>query len=186
MTYSRSWLIESLEKDFKMKYLFFWGHTPLREASISSTCLSQWWMGHPFIEGGIHYPTTEHYMMAGKAKLFDDEEMLKRIIEAESPAEAKKLGRMVRNFNPADWENNRCRIVVQGNFLKFSQHKELGDFLRNTKKRVIVEASPRDCIWGIGMGKNNENVQNPLKWRGQNLLGFCLMEVRDMLLDNSW
>lgn len=185
MEYGKSWLIKTLESDSRIKYMFFWGHAPSKDGSISATCLSQWWIGHPFVEDGIHYPTTEHYMMAGKAKLFDDEEILEKIIEAESPAEAKKLGRMVRNFHPPVWESNRCTIVIQGNFLKFSQHQELGDFLRNTKNRVIVEASPRDCIWGIGMSKNNENAENPVNWRGQNLLGFCLMEVRDRLFDQQ-
>ncbi|MFS4448017.1 NADAR family protein [Maribacter sp. 2307UL18-2] len=181
MKYSTSWLIQNLEKNLKIKYLFFWGHTPSKDVTISSTCLSQWWTGHPFEENGIIFQTTEHYMMAGKAKLFNDNEMLQKIIESKHPAEAKKLGRMVRDFDATEWENNRCQIVVQGNFLKFSQNAELKDFLLKTKERVIVEASPRDRIWGIGMSKNNENASEPKNWRGQNLLGFCLMEVRDRL-----
>ncbi|WP_394749976.1 NADAR family protein [Spongiimicrobium salis] len=183
MKYSRAWLVQNLEKNLKFKYLFFWGHTPSKDGTISSTCLSQWWAGHPFEENGIIYQSTEHYMMAGKAKLFNDHEMLQKIMESKHPAEAKKYGRMVRNFDAIEWENHRCRIVIHGNFLKFSQHAELKDFLFKTKERIIVEASPRDRIWGIGMSKNHESASEPKNWRGQNLLGFCLMEVRDRFLN---
>ena len=120
-------------------------------------------------------------MMTGKARLFGDEEMLQAILHAKTPGEAKKMGRKVRNFDPTIWAQERTNIVTQGNYLKFSQHADLKTFLLNTKTRVIVEASPRDRIWGIGMSKNHESACDPLKWRGSNLLGFCLMEVRDKL-----
>ena len=130
---------------------------------------------------GIEYKTAEHWMMAGKARLFKDHAILEEIIACNQPMEAKKLGRKVKNFDPSVWNDHKYEIVKQGNYHKFSQDKELQEFLLNTKNRVIVEASPRDRIWGIGMGQANEKAQNPNLWRGQNLLGFALMEVRDML-----
>lgn len=181
MKYNRDWLIEEIGKGNAFKYLLFWGHSPTKDGSINRACFSQWWEGNPFTEDGITYQTAEHYMMAGKASLFDDEEVLSQIIESKSPGEAKKLGRMVRDFDQEIWEARRCEIVVQGNYLKFSQHDSLLEFLLNTQNRVIVEASPRDRIWGIGMGGNDPNAEIPMNWRGQNLLGFCLMEVRDKL-----
>ncbi|MEO1450326.1 MAG: NADAR family protein [Bacteroidota bacterium] len=181
MQYTRNWLIQQADSQSRLKYLHFWGHKPAPDGLITATCFSQWWEGHPFDENGHTYLTTEHYMMAGKARLFKDDEMLVQILACESPGEAKKLGRQVRNFDQETWKMHRCDIVIQGNYLKFSQHQGLKTFLLQTGERIIVEASPRDRIWGIGMGRNNENAENPEKWRGSNLLGFCLMEVRDRL-----
>lgn len=162
------------------KYLFFWGHQPNKDGSISKTCFSQWWLSS-FEVDKVIYKTAEHWMMAKKAELFNDKEVLEKIIKANSPAEAKKLGREVKNYDDAVWLENRFEIVRQGNFYKFSQNKNLKEFLINTKDRVLVEASPVDPIWGIGMASDHKDVLNPEKWRGPNLLGFALMEVRDEL-----
>lgn len=162
------------------KYLFFWGHQPNKDGSISKTCFSQWWLSS-FEVDNVTYKTAEHWMMAKKAELFNDKEVLEKIIKANSPAEAKKLGREVKNYDDAVWLENRYEIVRQGNFYKFSQNKNLKEFLINTKDRVLVEASPVDPIWGIGMASDHKDVLNPKKWRGPNLLGFALMEVRDEL-----
>ena len=120
-------------------------------------------------------------MMAEKARIFKDEEAKKKILVVHSPHGAKKLGRQVKNFDPVIWNEHKFDIVVKGNYHKFSQHEDLRTFLLNTKNRVLVEASPRDQIWGIGMSEKNEKAHNPNLWRGQNLLGFALMEVRDRL-----
>lgn len=120
-------------------------------------------------------------MMAKKAELFKDDEILPRILQAKSPAEAKKLGREVKNYNETLWLAARYEIVKEGNYHKFSQNPELKTFLLNTNDRVIVEASPVDAIWGIGMAGDHKDVLNPTKWKGLNLLGFALMEVRDDL-----
>ncbi|MDW3646614.1 MAG: NADAR family protein [Bacteroidia bacterium] len=185
MKYSRQWLINQLSDGQSFKFLFFWGHRPTRDGSISQSVFSQWWEGHAFEENGSSYATAEHYMMAGKARLFQDEEILEKILQIESPAEAKKLGRQVRNFDANLWDRHSQDIVVQGNYLKFSQHPELQEFLLNTQNRIIVEASPRDRIWGIGMGKDNPAASYPDQWRGRNYLGFCLMEVRDKLREDK-
>lgn len=185
MKYTRTSLVQQLKEDKALKYLFFWGHTPSRTGEITATCFSQWWDQHPFVSEGNTYRSAEHYMMAGKALLFGDEEKHQEILNCNSPAEAKKLGREVRNFDQEKWVAARCEIVVKGNELKFSQHPELKDYLLGTQSRVIVEASPRDRIWGIGMGRNHEFASFPEKWRGENLLGFCLMEVRDQLKEVS-
>jgi ribA/ribD-fused uncharacterized protein len=162
------------------KYLFFWGHQPNKDGSVSKTCFSQWWLSSFEVEN-VTYKTAEHWMMAKKAALFNDNEILEKIIGADSPAEAKKLGREVKNYIDSIWLENRFEIVRQGNFHKFSQNKDLGAFLINTKERILVEASPVDSIWGIGMATDHKDVNNPEKWRGLNLLGFALMEVRDEL-----
>lgn len=162
------------------KFLFFWGHQPSKDGAITKTCFSQWWES-TFIVDGIEYKTAEHWMMAKKALLFNDETIFKKIIEVKSPAEAKKLGREVQNYYDEIWLKNRYQIVKEGNFHKFSQHHDLKEFLLNTKERILVEASPVDAIWGIGMASDHQDVNNPKKWCGLNLLGFALMEVRDEL-----
>ncbi len=164
-----------------IKFVFFWGHQPSKDGSITKSCFSQWWIASFDIDG-ITYKTAEHYMMAEKARLFNNEEIRQKIIDCKSPAAAKKLGRQVENFNQEVWYQHRYEIVKKANFHKFSQNPALKHFLLQTKKRVLVEASPVDPIWGIGMAEDHDNAHNPKKWRGKNLLGFALMEVRDELI----
>ncbi len=120
-------------------------------------------------------------MMAEKARLFDDRICLNRILKSNNPGEAKKLGRTVQSFQQDVWIKHRTPIVVAGNMAKFSQNEQLKEFLVNTKTRVLVEASPVDRIWGIGLGADNPDRENPWKWKGLNLLGFALMQVREQL-----
>jgi len=171
---------QRFQKGEKLKYVFFWGHQPAADGSISKSCFSQWWPCE-FTEDGVTYTSAEHYMMAGKARLFGDEEMLERILAAKHPKQAKDLGRKVKGFDPKVWDEEGYRIVVRGNLAKFSQNGELGRFLLGTGSRVLVEASPVDRIWGVGLAADDERIENPLLWEGNNLLGFALMEVRDRL-----
>ena len=120
-------------------------------------------------------------MMAEKARLFGNESTRRRIITTEHPAESKKLGRLVHGFDEKTWADARFDLVVQGNLAKFSQHDDLRRYLASTAPKVLVEASPRDRIWGIGLSAQNEKVTRPSEWQGRNLLGFALMTVRSKL-----
>ncbi len=180
MKYTNELIQERYNREEVLKFLFFWGHQPNKDGSIGKSCFSQWWKSE-FIIDRIIYKTAEHYMMAEKARFFNDDEILKQILKVEHPHDAKKLGRKVKNFDASIWDKEKFKVVVKGNYAKFSQHEELKMFLLNTNERILVEASPRDRIWGIGMGQSNEKVMNPNLWRGHNLLGYVLMEVRDML-----
>ena len=95
----------------------------------------------------------------------------------------KKLGRLVKNYNDEVWIEKRFHIVVEGNLAKFSQNEDLRNFLLNTDDKILVEASPKDTIWGIGFDEFAPEAMNPSLWNGENLLGFALMEVRDKLRD---
>lgn len=181
MKYSLDWLLENSSSTQTFKYLFFWGHQPSKSGEITSSCFSQWWAEHPFIAKDIEYLSAEHWMMAQKALLFDDHANYEKIIACKTAAEAKKLGREVLNFDARAWELHRSEIVKQGNLHKFSQHPALVEYLLGTNERVLVEASPVDNIWGIGLSADSPNASNPEKWNGLNLLGFALMEVRDEL-----
>jgi conserved hypothetical protein, ribA/ribD-fused len=184
MKYDLNWIKSTFEKEEKLKYLFYWGHRPMKDGSIGKSCLSQWWESEFEVEHK-KYKTSEHWMMAKKAELFGDQEILEKIYQARTPGEAKKLGRKVRNFDPEVWEENRYEIVKKGNYHKFSQNESLKNFLLNTKKRILVEASPVDSIWGIGLASDADKIENPNTWRGLNLLGFAQMEVRDMLSEEA-
>ena len=180
MTYSTGWLINQLAQASRVKYLLFWGNQPSKDGTITKACLSQWWLAD-FVVAGITYRSTEHWMMAEKARLFGDEKILVAILAAQSPAEAKKLGREIQDFEPEIWEARKVEIVLAGNRHKFGQHRNLADFLLSTNDRVLVEASPVDTIWGIGLSADAADAENPDRWQGPNLLGFVLMEVRDQL-----
>jgi ribA/ribD-fused uncharacterized protein len=158
----------------------FWGHQPEADGSAGVGCLSQWWPSE-FTVDGVTYPTAEHWMMASKARVFGDAEGLAAVMTTITPYAAKKAGRAVRGFEEKAWHRVRYQIVVDGNRAKFGQHPELAAYLRSTGRRVIVEASPYDRIWGVGMATADPDVAHPLRWKGINLLGFALMDVRDQL-----
>lgn len=158
----------------------FWGHRPPARGGVGPGCLSQWWPAE-FTVDGVAYPTAEHWMMAAKARLFGDAEGLAGVLAAKSPAAAKAAGRKVRDFDERTWADERYGIVVAGNLAKFGQHDDLREFLLGTGDSVLVEASPSDRVWGIGLGPDHPDVASPLKWRGLNLLGFALMDVRERL-----
>lgn len=113
-----------------------------------------------------------------KARLFGDEYHLDLILAAATPGEAKKLGRHVQGFQDDAWNQHRLDIVARGSVAKFNSNESMRDYLIGTGDRVLVEASPLDRIWGIGMGKNNPSAERPSQWRGKNLLGFALMQAR--------
>jgi ribA/ribD-fused uncharacterized protein len=156
-------------------FLFFWKTVPARPG-----CLSQWWQ-QPFTVDGVEYGSAEHWMMAGKARLFGDDDALGRILAAEHPALVKKLGQGVRDFDDETWKANRFEIVVAGNRAKFGSDPDLASYLVGTGDRVLVEASPLDRIWGIGLAEDDPRASDPARWQGLNLLGKALMEVRAAL-----
>jgi len=177
---NREELVRLVKQGRPVHYFFFWGHKPLPNGEIGKSCLSQWWPS-AFSVDGVNYPTAEHFMMVQKAVLFRDEDSRARILEASGPKAAKQLGRQVNNFNEETWREHRFEFVVAGNYAKFSQNVELGRFLMGTGHDVLVEASPMDRIWGIGLAASDQRATNPVLWRGSNLLGFALMEVRARL-----
>jgi len=173
-------LQELVRRGEQPNFLFFWGHRPSPGGQAGKGCLSQWWPS-PVTVDGLVYPTAEHFMMAGKALLFGDARVAGQIREAPDPATAKALGREVGGFDEQRWARHRFEIVVTGNMAKFSQHPQLRQFLLSTGEQVLVEAAPRDRIWGIGLTADDQRTASPQHWQGLNLLGFALMEVRHRL-----
>ncbi len=174
----RASLIDAQAAGRAFEFLFFFGHSG---QGVSRQCLSQWYEA-PFEVDGIRFRTAEHFMMFKKAALFADDEMRDAIVAAETPGAAKALGRKVRGFDQAEWEANRLAVVTAGSVAKFGQNPELRAFLLATATKVLVEAAPRDRIWGIGMSAKNPAATDARSWRGLNLLGFALMAARAQLM----
>ncbi|MET9294514.1 NADAR family protein [Streptomyces sp. NPDC003077] len=173
-------LIAATAAGQKYKYVYFWGHRPRRDGTLGPSCFSQWWPS-PFTVGGVRYATAEHWMMACKARLFQDAEAERKVLAAGHPKQAKDAGRTVRGFDEERWRAHRFAFVTEGSVHKFGQDAALRDFLLGTGSRVLVEASPLDRIWGIGLAADDERAAAPSRWRGENLLGFALMEARQRL-----
>ena len=172
-------LVNHVNRGKKVKYLFFWGHQS-KGNTISKSYFSQWYTS-PFNEDGNRFATAEHYMMYGKAKLFNDLDAMDKALNAKNPGAVKAVGRAVKGFDQTIWNANKFDLVVKANLAKFSSNVDLKNFLINTGKRVLVEASPVDKVWGIGLAQDDDAASNPNLWKGENLLGFALMEVREQL-----
>lgn len=162
------------------RFLCFWGDKGKADRP-GPWVLSQWFP-IAFEVGGVTYRHAEGFMMSEKARLFGDDAMAQRIAAVEHPGEAKKLGRTVRGFDEATWQREAFGIVACGNLAKFTQHDDLRAYLLSTAPKVLVEASPVDRIWGVGLAADDPRAQAPSEWRGRNLLGFALMAVRERLL----
>ena len=137
------------------------------------------------VEEDITYYCCEQYMMAKKAKLFNDEKVYDMIMSEEYPSVQKELGKMVSNFNKVVWDKHKFDIVVNANYLKFTQDETLKELLLDTGDKTIVEASPYDTIWGIGLSCDDDRVLDESKWEGENLLGKAIMKVRKILNKNG-
>ena len=178
--YTRQWLQQEFAAGRKRELCLFWGHQLSEDGQLTKSCLSQWWM-EDFYTTAESYLCMEQYMMAAKAELFGDKEIRDQILKCSDQKQIKALGRKVRGFEQKVWDKFKYAIVLLGNWHKFSQNRELREFLLSTGDSVLVEASPYDAIWGIRLSAGSPEAQDPMKWRGQNLLGFALMEVRDEL-----
>lgn len=158
------------------KYIFFWGHRP---APLDVHVFSQWYPSKFMDSDGREYNCCEQYMMYKKALLFGDNDTAKQILATTNPQQIKQLGRQVKHFDENVWNEVKFDIVVEGNTYKFSQNENLKKILMKTNKKIIVEASPYDAIWGIGFAEKDA-IKNEHKW-GENLLGKAIMKVRDGL-----
>lgn len=152
------------------KFTFFW-NGPFSQ-----------WEPVTFVVDGVTYNCAEQYMMACKARMFGDEDTLASIMEAEHPRDQKKLGRQVKGFNADRWNTRAREFVYEGNYAKFTQNPEFLEKLTATKGTTLVEASPYDRIWGIGMAEGDKGIEDRENWRGTNWLGEELTSLREDLI----
>lgn len=139
------------------------------------------WYPCLFILDGRKFSSSEQYYMYMKAVIFDDEASQKLILSTNNCKTQKELGRKVKGFSEVEWKKHREEVMLNGLRAKFSQSSILKDKLLNTGDSILVEASPVDIVWGVGLSKDNPKIYNQEKWRGMNLLGKCLMKIREEL-----
>lgn len=139
---------------------------------------SNWYLSEFCIEGK-RFSSMEQYMMYKKAEVFQDWEIARKILDTKQVGEIKKLGRLVSNYNDTIWNGMRQIVVYKGLLAKFEQNKELLKALLDTGDAILAECAVRDCIWGIGLSMKDKRRFSLEEWKGQNLLGFALMQVRD-------
>lgn len=130
---------------------------------------------------GTQYPTAEHYIMVQKANEFNDKDTASQIMATNDPGQAKKLGRQVRNFDNEKWKEVSDVIVETAVRAKFTQNQVLHDILISSGDKILVEASPVDRYWGVGLAANDLKIQDQANWNGKNKLGSILMSLRDSL-----
>lgn len=157
----------------KGNFLFFW-----------NGIYSQW---HPskFTIDGREYNCCEQYMMAKKALTFKDMEAYEEIMASSSPKEQKAIGRRVKNFNAEVWSVISREVVYQANYAKFTQNPQMKEELMATGDLEIVEASPKDKIWGIGLHETDPRAWDKSQWQGTNWLGIEIMRVRQTLREQT-
>jgi ribA/ribD-fused uncharacterized protein len=168
---------KELNKKIKKSYVnsdfhFFWG---------KKSMLSQWYPSEFKDVNGQQYNTSEQYMMVKKAVLFDDTVAAEKLLDTVDPKMCKKIGRKVQGFDAKVWNKTKEKIVLDGNMYKFNQNPRTLEFLLGTGDKWLVEASPYDKVWGIGMDSKNPDCIYPEKWKGLNLLGKALMIAREQL-----
>jgi ribA/ribD-fused uncharacterized protein len=173
-------LIERAAVGDPFPLLPFYGHRMTADGAAGPWMASQW-APLAFTVGGVRYPHAEAWMMAQKARLFGDDDALNKILAEPDPGRCKRLGRLVRGFDATRWQNACYRIVAVGTWHKFRQNPAAADWLAGTAPAVLVEAAPRDRIWGAGLGRTSPLLHDPARWPGRNLLGFALTEVRGFL-----
>ncbi len=143
--------------------------------------LSQWQRA-PFMLGGITFTHAERYMMYAKAVLFGDREAAEKIMTADTPREQQAIGRTVRGFDEATWALFREGVVFAGNLARFRQNPDQKELLLATRGTTLVETSPHDRVWGIGLGADDPRAMDRKQWQGLNLLGEALTRVREVLI----
>jgi ribA/ribD-fused uncharacterized protein len=139
------------------------------------------WHKAPMTIDGVQYNCCEQYMMHQKALTFGDLEIAEEVLQTSNPKDQKGLGRQIKSFNKDKWDSVCLGIVYKGNLEKFRQNPDLLAELLSTGDRLLVEASPFDKIWGIGMAEEDPGVDDPANWKGLNLLGWSITLVKQQL-----
>lgn len=142
--------------------------------------LSNWYLSSFTLDGTL-FSSMEQFMMYRKAVYFCDSEIAARILGTDDVAWIKDLGRRVTGYNDNHWNGVRQIIVYEGLLAKFSQNSKLKEQLKATGGAVLAECAVKDRIWGIGLSMNDTDRLDQAKWKGQNLLGYALMMVRNRL-----
>lgn len=181
MKYDVDWLRYEYDRGTSPSFLFF--YEPTRNPDPDGRMVLSQWYPSAFSVSGEGYIHAAHWMMVQKARLFGDQPAVSALLASTNDSDIRDRGRHINGFDQQRWDEHKYSIVLQGNLHKFSQHNALQAYISTTYPLVLTEANPDDRIWGIGMAEDSPGAKNPHLWKGLNLLGFALMEVRDLLSD---
>ena len=137
------------------------------------------WYPTQFSEDNVTFSSAQQYLLYHKALLFEDLPTAGKILSAHEKKDLMQLARTVANFKPDIWKAHRRQIATKANHLKFSQNEELKAALMATAGTILANANLHDVIWGIGCEEDSPQASDQSQWRGRNLLGTILMEIRD-------
>lgn len=151
-------------------HVYFWGDPTLSN-----------WGPARFDHKGEHFYNSEQAFMWEKAIFFGDEEAASNILSTKNPRDAKDLGRLVLNYSDSEWAKVRYKKMLEVCLAKFQQNEDQRETLLSTGDRTLVEGSPYDKVWGVGLHWTSEEILDEKNWKGQNLLGKVLMEVRKVV-----
>ena len=151
-------------------------HNPNEENAYLSN-----WYPSPFTVEKKNFSSMEQFMMYRKAICFGDEAVSKNILSTDDAYKIKVLGRQVKNYDEHIWNGIRQIVVYKGLLAKFSQNEDLKDRLKSTGEAILAECAVKDLIWGVGLSMKDPDRLDKTKWKGQNLLGYTLMMVRECL-----
>lgn len=154
------------------------------DADKENGYLSNWYPSE-FIVDGVRFSSMEQFMMYRKAVCFHDDKIASQILATDDVAQIKALGRLVSGYNENRWNGVRQIVVYEGLCAKFAQNSELATKLKATGEALLAECAVKDTIWGIGLSIKDSARFEPMQWKGQNLLGYALMMVRDKLIAES-
>lgn len=146
--------------------------------------LSNWYLSD-FTVDGIKFSSMEQYMMYQKAVMFKDKDIASQILKTNDVARIKDFGRQVSNYNDSVWNGMRQIVIYKGLLEKFRQNEKLKKALLDTGDDILAECAVSDKIWGIGLSMKDSNKNDIKRWKGQNLLGFALMLVRNELRESA-
>ncbi|HTF20598.1 MAG TPA: NADAR family protein [Chryseolinea sp.] len=180
MKYDLAWLKQTYDSGNRPEFLFFADAPTEPSDSFGHAMLTQWYPSGFSVQND-RYLHAAHWMMVKKARLFDDGEAASDLLALKEDQEIMTRGRQIVGFDQKRWDAHKFSIVVEGNLHKFSQHQSLHKYISGTHPLVLTEANPNDRVWGIGLPESAPGAMNPHHWKGLNLLGFALMEVRDIL-----
>ncbi|KAF1975571.1 DUF1768-domain-containing protein [Bimuria novae-zelandiae CBS 107.79] len=158
----------------EIKTLFFW------DASDRVTGFLSPWYKAPFEDGEVTYQSVGHYIMAAKARLFNDKKALEKILASVSSDEHRALGNSVKGFKDSIWQEKVLCVASRANEQKFLHGRNAAALRKKLlpfADHELVYASPTDYLFGIGLSAEDagdpKNIKNRKRW-GRNLFGQSL------------